>query len=868
MKFLHIFFIVISLVSIAHPEIDVDKLYCRGFTSNEEGGIWVTDGQKLYIFSGGSFLELPIFNSKSIYSIQATKKNGVLAFLAGDAGISLYKAGKKDFELLCGNKLNPNVLFEDKTGRLWLADYENNIITIMNGQKEKTAIEYGFFFKTGDYQKTAAAGNFNPLSFYEDTSGRVWCWTNSIFSHPSFLSFLGLKCFKDGKEICVKAPDLKNGRLNGFFEFEPGKFLAGLEIPGVKIGAYKVFELGGCVLFDDIPLITELASSWKLHSSVKDAGGRTWFVAGKSEKGTKFNNNLYRVEKDGFVRVLEGIDWDRSSVYNSTRLMYAGKDGSLWIEAMKRGLYRVDKEGKVDFFGAADGLFIDHVGGFARVQDGIFLVAPKKDRSEYRFCQILGSAGKKNNSKLSGEVYTQSPVLEDGDGGLVWVDPDNALLRYKDGKILKVAEVEPGRILGFAVDSKKRIWILQLSKGRDISAAVFGTGAPRFGNAPDLFAELLSKDPAVSLKYDSTCAGLDEAFEYPVVTPKGEIYYMTRYATDKINYYDGTKWSIIDSADFIIKTNRKLTKPFVTPSGKIAVNLYGATEDNEQKSYFLKGPEMEKADKYYSSEIETAVLKRRQAAEKSEYLRELGHSVSLRINKENRKIWVQKEDRAEIAGKFTGGSGWDEYHILEASDGTVFLRLKDVYTKKSWLKINIREFFDGAPEELLFSSAVCKGVETVLKGKKDNLDSPVEGEELQFYFSDSAVFIDEEHLYRIDGKAWQSVAPGKNKIAVILENGGRHFIEIKRSGDGNKYAVRLGFEANFNVKDIIEAHYNKLLEGNTADRVAEEHWFAKRGAAAYGYLQEKLKKTDSEKERWIIEAIISKISFSGKPEFR
>ena len=232
------------------------------------------------------------------------------------------------------------------------------------------------------------------------------------------------------------------GRVETMFEDEEGSVWAGIANSGLaRLSRKRVTTI---TTADGLP-------GKVIGSIVQDAAGTIWAGTECSPvselRDGRFFPRFAEYTKDGCASVL-----------------WAARDGSLWIGTSNRGLFRW-RDGRMEHFGAEDGLSDVFIRGLFEDRDGVLWIGTAVGGLHYyrdgRLSRSFGAA----DGVATGILAS---FAQDRDGR-VWIGSNaNGLSVYEDGRFRRLGEHEspPSRsISSLLIDSRGDLWIGTASQG-------------------------------------------------------------------------------------------------------------------------------------------------------------------------------------------------------------------------------------------------------------------------------------------------------------------------------------------------------------------------------------------------------------------
>ena len=186
-------------------------------------------------------------------------------------------------------------------------------------------------------------------------------------------------------------------------------------------------------------------------SIVQDTTGTIWAATScgpvSELRNGRFHPRFVEHTKDGCASVL-----------------WAARDGSLWIGTSNRGLFRWH-DGRMDHFGSKDGLSDTDIRGLFEDRDGVIWIGTAVGGLHYyangRLSRSFGPA----DGVATGILASFAQDRE----GRVWIGSNaNGLSVYEDGRFRRLSEREspPSRsISSLLIDSRGDLWVGTASHG-------------------------------------------------------------------------------------------------------------------------------------------------------------------------------------------------------------------------------------------------------------------------------------------------------------------------------------------------------------------------------------------------------------------
>jgi methyl-accepting chemotaxis protein/ligand-binding sensor domain-containing protein len=437
-------------------------------TEDDEGRIYVSSGEGLYVYEKGKFNLLTTANGLAANPIQTVYHDTDGSLLVATAqGLQTYRKGAFSSTLTTAQGLPSNIvisLLRDAEGTLWIGtnkglvamrgSWQSPSLTLYTQEKNNLAgnvINDMLIDKRGNFflscpgggisrfnPRTASAENIttanglqdnNTLCLMEDLEGSVWIGTGAD----------GIHRFRDGKFTSLGQPE-------GFTVNPIWSILQD------KRGDVWIATVGGGLLqLRDKKVIATYTTKNGFPSDrprpLAEAPDGTLWIGTLGQGLIAMNNGkitTYTAEKDGLLA-------------NGVNTLFFSNDGALWINHPGVGI-TVMKNGKVQTtLTTANGLKTNFAPSFYQDRAGTLWIGTRAYLKKYEHGSITAIP---IDSAIDNSVFVLN-IVQDREG-VMWLGTGRGLRRYKNG-VMKPILSDNGLIdeMVFALeeDNHGNVWM-------------------------------------------------------------------------------------------------------------------------------------------------------------------------------------------------------------------------------------------------------------------------------------------------------------------------------------------------------------------------------------------------------------------------
>ena len=855
-----------------------------GTALDSDGVIWVSDGSAfLYKYANLAFSQVAIpaaFPYNRALSLYPSRTKGIFAMLLGSAGrdCRLVKYFDGGPQVIFENGVNVDSFFEDSKGRIWSSDYDGSILMFKEKKAYKIKYNSGFPGNFNSNMQGESIKNkiYNPVDFLEDSSGRIWAWTNIKKGENHQLSMCELLCF-DGEQVYSFPLDgLPNKQLCSIMEVKPGTFWIGTyNAKGIWVYECVADEKGK-------PQLKSLRySPDNFHESFllehfKDSSGRIWFVTQdgwESYGPVRSYQSLWRLSGEKTELIKRGLD-ESPGVYKTSgkRSFCEDKEGNVWVGTAGTGALAVLKTGEAREVSWVNGLRSWYLGPI--LKDGKGNLFFFQNEAYGRFApQVLKAGGLDyilglNDRSPLKFLRLGSTVRLDSKGYLYYIDADSQLVKF-DGSssavILDIKKTREGLIQKtnnfsqalsyFVLDSKDRVWLYF-----DRMVVILEDGKPRELTLDDAYAEIALKENE-EFRLGSGDSGRE--YSAPVISKKRELFYPHWWGGRTIRVFNGKEWTDYKVGPDIFKSKSSgsdyFEALFINNDGEAVVNRRSSGSEPGKSFVFRDGGWLE-SDKYYQPPREK---NKNKAALK--YTREYNLWNPVFDFKDSRgwiwavdeegKIWRSKNRKEESVILPGGRNYYGADAIFEDRKGNLWFS----YPSNRYAVLETSNL-EKVPDSASIRSLSFGGQNVVIPETAEKIAEPVTDSRVEFMFDPKEIQIFAvKYEYRLDGAGWREESPGKNiKLEGLVF--GDHLLEFRVKGKGEAgSAGKLRFTVKYDITEKLNGYFEKLKKGAPEQQKEAMDELLRQDGAALLFLENKRKETEDETLKWKIDAIISRL---------
>jgi len=855
-----------------------------GVALDSDGVIWVSDGSNfLYKYANLAFSQVPLpaaFPYNRVFSLYPSRTKGIFAMLPGSTGrdCRLVKCFDGGPQVIFENGAKGDSFFEDSKGRIWSSDYDGSILLYKEKKAYKIKYNSGFPENVNRNMQGESVKNkvYNPVDFLEDSSGRIWAWTNIKKGENYQLSMCELLCFEGEQVYSFPLDGLPNKQLCSIMEVKPGLFWIGT-YNSKGIWAYECGEdEKGKPQLKSMRYSPEDFHNSFLLENYKDSSGRIWFITqdGWDSYGAARNyQSLWRLSGEKTELIKKGLD-DSAGVYygNGKHSFCEDREGNLWVGTNGNGALLVLKNGEVREINWVNGLHLRQAGQIIRDgKDNIFFF-PLERYGRFE-PQALRAGGLDSVLGLNARspyklLRLGSNVRRDSKGNIYFVDVAGKFIKFDGKENRELLDINRAKealtkksnftqsFSYFVMDSKDRAWLFF-----DRMVVIVESDRTREVLLDDAYSEIALKEDA------SYWLGTGDQGEYvaPVISKKRELFFQHWWGVRTIRVFAGEKWVDYRVSSDILKAkgreNDIVDGVFLNNDGEAVVNQI-VSGSNRGKSFVFRGGEWVESEKYYEN---TAEKNRNKA--KTKYTREYNVQNPFFDFKDSKggfwildnlgKIWYSK-NRNEACVDLPGYQNYYSYKsdsILEDRNGSLWF----CYADQKYAVLDTSGFAK-APAKAAVSSISFDGRTVVLLEGAEALKEPVTDSKAQFTFDTKEIqIIKSKYEYRLDGKPWRRELPGKS-IKLEGLGFGEHFLEIRIAGEEDPGSLgKFKFTVKYDISEKLSSAFEKLKKGDASQAKEAMKEILEAGGSAVGFLDKKLKEAEDENLKWKIEAILSRL---------
>jgi len=855
-----------------------------GVALDSDGVIWVSDGSNfLCKYANLAFSQVPLpaaFPYNRVLSLYPSRTKGIFAMLPGSTGreCRLVKCFDGGPQVIFENGANGDSFFEDSKGRIWSSDYDGSILLYKEKKAYKIKYNSGFPENVNRNMQGESVKNkvYNPVDFLEDSSGRIWAWTNIKKGENYQLSMCELLCF-DGEQVYSFPLDgLPNKQLCSIMEVKPGTFWIGTyNAKGIWVYECAKDEKGK-------PQLKSLRySPDNFHESFllehfKDSSGRIWFVTqdGWESYGPGRNyQSLWRLSGEKTELIKKGLD-ESPGVYKSggKRSFCEDKEGNLWVGTAGIGALVVLKSGEAREVSWVNGLRTWFLGPILKDgKDNLFFFP---NEAYGRFApQVLKAGGLDyilglNDRSPLKFLRLGSKVLLDSKGYLYYVDADGQFVKFDGSSSAAILDIKKTRetlaqksnnssqaLSYFVLDSKDRVWLYF-----DRMVVILEDGKPRELTLDDAYTEIALKETE-EFRLGSGDSGRE--YSAPVISKKRELFYQHWWGGRTIRVFNGKEWTDYKVSPDIFKAKSSgsdfFEALFINNDGEAVVNRRSSGSDPGKSFVFRDGGWLE-SDKYFQNIREK---NKNKAALK--YTREYNLFNPAFDFKDSRgwiwavdeegKIWRSKNRKEESAILPGGRNYYGADAIFEDRKGNLWVS----YPNNRYAVLDTSSLEKG-PDSASIRALSFGGQNVVIPESAEKIAEPVTDSRVEFMFDPKEIQIfTVKYEYRLDGAGWREESPGKN-IKLEGLGFGDHFLEFRVKGNGGAGSTgKLRFTVKYDLTEKLKGYFEKLNKGTPEQQKEAMDELLRQDGAALGFLENKRKETEDETLKWKIDAIISRL---------
>lgn len=427
-------------VEIQGREQGVPPLVDPSAATDGEGGVWLAGKQQLGVVRGGRFQprDLPAADRLVLGDSRAggpwlAEDHRLMKFPAADSA-------KPDPSGILPEGTEPEVLFEDASGALWIGTRQSGLWRLAGGIIERiptsdSSIESLFEDQEGNLWVGTSGGGLNLLrrrvavlhrhpgslpvpstiSVAEDGQGQLWAvgakgelavqGASGWQAVPDFAARAACVAAGPGGEVVVGT------RTEGVWELSGGKWqrIGAADLPGTSVRSVMFSKSGDLWIATNFPsrltrrkdgtfVTLDGPRLGAIRALEEDAAGRIWAGSASGE--------VLRAEGERLVPVV-GPDAGRPLL--SVRDLHATADGSLWIAFAGDGIGWI-KDGKFRRITTAHGLRDDFISQILSDDRGAMWISANRGLFEVKTAELLAVAHG-SADRLHCRAYGRSEAL-------------------------------------------------------------------------------------------------------------------------------------------------------------------------------------------------------------------------------------------------------------------------------------------------------------------------------------------------------------------------------------------------------------------------------------------------------------------------